>query len=174
MLPPVYNIWVDNQIRRHFGPMGIDCLADLALAPLARRGLSRQHEVAIAVLGNGCLPLAILLAESFVKSTDVPFKLHIHDAAGPSDLGDAGLATDHPLREFLEILPPLDSAESLRQLLAAREPRLLISRNFPMTTLNLVNWDSEGTGNDVWEKREIQALAEVDDRDDFTLDYAFV
>ena len=128
--PAVFELWQDAQIRRHLGPLGIDCFADLVRMPFARRARSGGDPIRILLIGRGAWQEAARLASGLVQREPAPFQLHVADPFDPDAAGERALGHENPLRDLIRgfALPP--TPEALASRLASLEPELLVSSHF--------------------------------------------
>ncbi len=128
--PRVFDVWQDAQIRRHFGPLGIDCFVDLVRRPVARRARSGGDPIRILLIGRGAWQEAARLASGLVQREPAPFQIHVADPFDPDAEGQRALGHENPLRDLIRAfaLPP--SPEVLASRLASLEPELLVSSHF--------------------------------------------
>jgi hypothetical protein len=138
--PAIFNAWQDDQIRRHFGPMGIDTIIDLLRAPLARRHDPDRSEMPLVLLGRGAWDWAANLAEGLIQNGTPPFAIYVCDPDARRVETAAGFGHDRPVDAFLRDLPcPRDPAR-LRASLEEINPVALISRNFLSAQSDVDPW----------------------------------
>jgi len=138
--PAIFDAWQDDQIRRHFGPMGIDTIIDLLRAPLTRRHDPDQSEMPLLLLGRGAWNWVATLAEGLIQNGTPPFTIYVCDPAGRAMANAERLGHESPIRAFLRDLPfPSDPAR-LRASLEAIEPVAVISRDFLSTEARVDPW----------------------------------
>ena len=125
--PPIFDVWRGEQIRRNFGPLGIETVADLLSTPLERRAQAGGAPLAILLVGNGATAVARPLAEDLLRIGAPNFVLHVAD---PIARSLAPLREEDPLRDTLQICPAPDSPEGLGFLLRTLAPAAVISRDF--------------------------------------------
>ncbi|MCR9097247.1 MAG: hypothetical protein NXI30_23770 [bacterium] len=123
----LFDDWLDDQVRRHFGPMGIDQLSDLMIAPLARRGAEADGGATILLLGRNGWLRAAGLAEALVVGSAEPITIHVADPVGSPD--DLAIDSDSPLRDLLVPTPAPADPEALASLLDALRPALVVSHS---------------------------------------------
>lgn len=138
--PAIFEPWQDDQVRRNFGPMGIDNIVDLLRAPLARRTSSAHPEQQIVLLGHGALRWATTLAEGLVQNGTAPFILHVADPDQGEWSTVHGIAQESPIRDFLCPLPFPKSPEALADSLSSLGPAALISRDFLSRIDDVTPW----------------------------------
>ncbi len=95
----VFAYWLDDQVRRHFGPMGIDRFSDLLRAPLARRHESIDRPASILLVGRGVRHLAPEFAEALVSVGPDRFEIHVADTN--ADASHDTLPIETPIGELL-------------------------------------------------------------------------
>jgi len=162
MLPPIFDAWQDDQIRRQFGPMGIDSFGDPLSVPLTRGDGARSSVQAIVLIGRGAAEVAGKIAESLVRHEIGAFHIHVADPRGEDALDRGGLSIDSPLREFLSPIPFPRDPEQLEASLEQLHPRAIVARDFLSREDDVAPWlacleratargaslvFSEGTGN---------------------------
>ncbi len=125
--PPIFDVWRGEQIRRNFGPLGIETVADLLSAPLERRAQAGGAPLAILLVGNGATAVARPLAEDLLRIGAPNFVLHVAD---PIARSLASLREEDPLRDTLQVCPAPESPEGLGFLLRTLAPAAVISRDF--------------------------------------------
>lgn len=125
--PAIFDVWRAEQIRRNFGPLGIDTLADLLSAPLERRAQAGASPLAILLVGNGASDLARPLAEDLLRIGAPAFVLHVAD---PIAQTTAVHREEDPLRDTLQVCPAPESPEALGFLLRTFAPAAVVSRDF--------------------------------------------
>ena len=138
--PLIFDAWQDDQIRRHFGPMGIDTIIDLLRAPLARRSTDGRAETHLVLIGRTSSRWAATLAEGLIQNGTPPFVIHVCDPDAQDFERALGLAHDHPIREFLRDLPFPETPDALRDLLEEIEPQAVLSRDFLSTETDVEPW----------------------------------
>ncbi len=124
---PIFEVWRGEQIRRNFGPLGIDTVADLLSAPLERRAQAGRAQLPILLVGNGAATVARSLAEDLVRIGAPAFVLHVAD---PADQSTGSRRDEDPLGDTLQICPTPKTPEALGFLLRTLAPAVLISRDF--------------------------------------------
>lgn len=140
MLPPIFDAWQDDQIRRQFGPMGIESFADLLRVPLARSEGARSSEQAILLIGRGAAEAAGAIAESLVRSEIGAFQIHVADPRGEDALETGGLWSDSPLREFVTPVAFPRDPQALEATLERLRPRAIVSRDFLTREADVAPW----------------------------------
>lgn len=138
--PAIFDTWQDDQIRRIFGPMGIDTFIDLLRAPLARRTDQDRAEMPLVVLGRGAWRWAAMLADGLVQYGMPPFTIYVCDPAGGANSVGDRFGHERPIREFLRELRFPDTPESLQGSLEKIEPAALISRDFLSSQSDVEPW----------------------------------
>ena len=138
--PAIFDAWQDDQIRRHFGPMGIDTIIDLLRAPLARRTDHGRSETPLVLIGRGAWKWAAMLADGLVLNGMPAFLIYVCDPAGEGMSPADGLGHERPIRDFLRNLSFPDSPESLRASLEEIDPAALVSRDFLSTEADVEPW----------------------------------
>ncbi len=140
MLPPIFDAWQDDQIRRQFGPMGIDSFSDLLRVPLARSEGDRSSEQAILLIGRGAAEVAGAIAEGLVRHEIGAFHVHVADPRGEHALETVGLPRDSPLHEFVTPIAFPHDPESLAATLESLRPRAIVSRDFLSREADVAPW----------------------------------
>ncbi|MGB0622173.1 MAG: hypothetical protein ACPGVZ_22180 [Myxococcota bacterium] len=120
----IFDAWLDDQVRRHFGPMGIDRLSDLLANPIARRTSASDERATVLLLGPDAWLRAAALAEDLVTSTE---DVQIHVADPRSRPEDLGLDPDSPLRDLLVPTDAPKQPSELATLLDTLRPTLVVS-----------------------------------------------
>jgi len=120
----LFDDWLDGQVRRHFGPMGIDRLSDLLIGPLARRTSAVDGEPTVLLLGRNAWSRAAALAEGLVGGRSAPVAIHVADPVGGPD--DLDLDADSPVRELLVAESAPEDATALARLLDSLRPAFVI------------------------------------------------
>lgn len=138
--PPIFESWQDDQIRRYFGPMGIDTFADLLRAPLARRARAQSDEQAIVLIGRGAWRAAGRLADGLIHNGSGAFRIHVADRNGPESVGHAAIAHDSPLRDFMSPLAFPENPAALDASLESIRPSALVSRDFLSRENEVDDW----------------------------------
>lgn len=130
-IPPIFSTWLDDQVRRHFGPLGLDRFADLVRQPLENRSASAsERPLQIAWLCGADSAPALQVAEDLEQRLDGTFQLHV--VAKPflrEALSKA--ASDAPLARG-RIIPTadLESPRALNDWLNQLEPDLIVSHQY--------------------------------------------
>ena len=140
MLPPIFDAWQDDQIRRQFGPMGIDCFGDLLRVPLSRNASARFAPQTILLIGRGAAGVAGALAESLVRHELGAFQIHVADPSGEGALDASPLSNDSPLREFITPVGFPQDPDALDATLACLQPRVIVSRDFLSREADIAAW----------------------------------
>ena len=120
----LFDDWLDDQVRRHFGPMGIDRLSDLLIGPLARRTSAVDGDPTVLLLGRNAWGRAAALAEGLVAGSSAPVAIHVADPVGGPD--DLDLDADSPVRDLLVPAPAPEDAIALAGLLDSLRPAFVI------------------------------------------------
>lgn len=123
----LFGEWLDDQVRRHFGPMGIDRLSDLLIGPLARRSAATDERSTILLLGRNVWHRAATLAEGLVAGSPAPVEIHVADPIGRPD--DLDLDLDSPVRKLLIQTPVPEDPAALAALLEALRPAVVVSHD---------------------------------------------
>ncbi len=126
----LFDAWQDDQIRRHFGPLGIDSLVDLLREPLARRARSSDPEIQILLLGRDAWRQAVELAAGLLQGAPPPFVIHVADPTDPDADGLYRIGAENPLRELLRPSAAPQTPEALSALLASTGAQVVVSRHF--------------------------------------------
>lgn len=124
---PIFEFWRGEQIRRNFGPVGIDGVADLLRQPLEQRATRGDEPLAILVVGRGAAAFARVLAEDLMRGETTPFVLHLADPIA-SDR-DRRIDED-PLRDSLRPHPAPETPAALAALLSSISPAVVLCRDF--------------------------------------------
>jgi hypothetical protein len=138
--PAIFDAWQDDQIRRNFGPMGIDSLIDLIRAPLARRAPDGESEQQIVLIGRGAWSWAGTLAEGLIQNGTPPFMIHIADPDEDESRSGLAISPESPLRDFLKPLRFPETPDDLADSLSALDPSALISRDFLSSYDDITPW----------------------------------
>lgn len=133
----LFDAWLDEQVRRHFGPMGIDRLSDLLATPIARRTSASDERATVLLLGPDAWLRAAALAEDLVTSTE---DVLIHVADPRSRPEDLGLDPDSPLRDFLIPTDAPTQPSELATLLDTLRPTLVVSHGHLSNESALEDW----------------------------------
>ena len=136
----VFDAWQDDQIRRHFGPMGIDTFVDLLRAPLTRRLRSGSDEQRIVLLGRGAWGFAARLTEGLVENGASAFMIHVGDPDGPYASDESSIPLDSPVRDYLRPFVLPGDPMALDQALEALAPSAIISRDFLSHESQVTPW----------------------------------
>ncbi len=123
----LFEAWQDDQVRRHFGPFGIDTTRDLVMAPLARRNSTLENPAKILVLGSGAEKWTELLAEDLIASDSPPFQILLGGDGTSRRRADL---RDRPIDEFIAATRTPESPADFEALLAETRPSVIVSRNF--------------------------------------------
>ena len=134
---PIFELWLEEQVRRNFGPLGVDSTADLLREPLARRARSNGAPLAILLVGRGVGARARGLAEELVQFGSPNFVLHFAD---PSDATTPAGHGDDPLRGTLQRCEYPERPEVLRRLVHELAPAAIVARDFLTWQPNLDAW----------------------------------
>jgi len=124
---PIFELWREEQIRRNFGPLGIDGPAELLREPLARRARRRAGSLPILMLGHGAAPRARALADDLLRIGAPAFVLHVADADAPPI---ARRIEDDPLQDTLRMHPLPESPDALAALARRLAPAAVFARDF--------------------------------------------
>lgn len=136
--PAIFDHWRDDQIRRHFGPLGIECATDLLRDPLARRARRAERELAILALGRGGPSSARSLVEAMIRSGAPPVVLHAADPAAPATLARA--RQDDPLAGSIQPVAEPRSAAELAALVGSISPAVIVLQDFLTDETALDDW----------------------------------
>ncbi|MEM9176011.1 MAG: hypothetical protein AAGC67_12320 [Myxococcota bacterium] len=123
----LFDDWLDDQVRRHFGPMGIDRLSDVLTAPLARRTSAADAPTRVLLIGPDAWLRAAALAEGLIASRPESTEVHVADSTGGP--GDLAIDADSPLREVLVPTPSPTDAAALEALLEDLRPAVVVSHS---------------------------------------------
>jgi hypothetical protein len=134
---PIFELWREAQIRRHFGPVGIDAIADLLREPLARRERASARRASILLLGPGSGAHARSLADAMLRAGTPSFVLHVADRLAPLGTPDLG---DDPLRDTLQTCSSPETAAELESLIQARGPAVIVLRDFLTGQPDVAPW----------------------------------
>ena len=134
---PIFEFWLEEQVRRNFGPIGVDSTADLLREPLARRARSTGAPLKLLLIGRGVGARARGLAEELVRFGSPDFVLHFAD---PSDATTSAGRGDDPLRAVLQRCEYPDRPEMLRRLVRDLTPAAIVGRDFLTWQPNLDAW----------------------------------
>ncbi|HEB88362.1 MAG TPA: hypothetical protein ENI85_02225 [Deltaproteobacteria bacterium] len=126
----LFDAWQDDQIRRHFGPMGIDSLADLLRASLSRRAARDPSEQRIVLLGRDAMTGFRSLADGLVQNGSPDFVLFVGDPLAPNDPASGRLPEDSPFRDLVETLDAPRQPADLARLLSKIDPTVVILCDF--------------------------------------------
>ena len=138
--PPIFDAWQDDQVRRHFGPMGIDTIIDLLRAPLARRTSADRSEMPLVLVGRGARRWASTLAEGLIQNGTAAFTIYVCDPLAPEVGTRHDLDSDAPTLAFLRELPFPTSPEAFRTSLDEVDPVALVSRDFLSSEADVAPW----------------------------------
>ena len=126
----IFGAWVDDQVRRHFGPLGVDRLSDLLIAPLERRGFRETDVRPILLIGFDAVRASEQIAENLLEAGAPPFLLHAADTRPVHNRRDARRPSDAPIYEFLSTeTAPADPTE-LESLIERLKPSVIVFRDF--------------------------------------------
>lgn len=128
--PSIHDAWLDDQLRRHFGPLGIDRLADWVRQRLERHPDLGVRPLRITWLGSGGLAPVLPLAEDLLHHLGAPFSMGVLAPPNASVAGLQTLPSDHPLGRVIEHEGVAESADDLARRLASQTPDLILSRYF--------------------------------------------
>lgn len=133
----IFSLWLDEQVRRNFGPLGIDSVSDLLREPLARRSRSNGAPLPILLVGSGVAGEARDVAEALVRAGTAAFVLHVADRDGAS-CGSA--LDDDPLQGMIRQCAFPERAESLRNRLRELEPAVVVTRELLTWQVDVTPW----------------------------------
>ncbi len=136
----VFDAWQDDQIRRHFGPMGIDSLADLLREPLARRVARNPAEQRIVLLGRGASTGFRSLVDGLVQNGSPDFLLFVGDPLAEDDPDSGRIPADSPFRDFVETLDAPRNPGDLDRLLSEIDPTALVLCDFLSAQEQVAPW----------------------------------
>lgn len=125
--PAIFELWQDDQIRRQFGPIGVDGFVDLLALALGRRE-RRGGSLPVLLLGRHASGHAPSLVEGLLERGRSEVVVHVADPAGESPL-----PVDSPMVDLIR--PVEDGAcvvepELLARTLASLRPAVVIARDF--------------------------------------------
>jgi len=126
----LFDRWLDDQVRRHFGPMGIDAFSDLLRAPLERESSTRAERRSILLLGHSAWQYVGHFVESLLEAGPTEFVVHVADPSGDAGDRESPLSIDSPLRDLIETVAFPTSPDDLDQLIAVLKPTAIVSRDF--------------------------------------------
>ncbi|HPG26275.1 MAG TPA: hypothetical protein PLW10_11625, partial [Myxococcota bacterium] len=140
--PAIFEVWLDDQVQRHFGPMGLDRVADLLAAPLAQRARSPHDDLAIVLLGRDAEARAWPLADSLIAQGAPSFRIHVGDTAPGAARGRSGARrpSEAPIAGLIERLPEWSSAGALADRLDALAPAVIVSSDFLSAEDDVDEW----------------------------------
>ena len=139
--PAIFDAWLDDQVQRNFGPMGIDRVVDLLRAPLARSAASSHSaDLDLVLLGRGATLWAPKLVEGLVENGTAAFRVHVGDTMPDLEGTLRRPAPDSPVLDFLEVLPTCRTPDELAEQLTALRPAAVISRDFLCDTEDVSPW----------------------------------
>jgi hypothetical protein len=134
---PIFSFWLEEQVRRNFGPLGIDSIPDLLREPLARRGRANDGALRILLVGPGVAGQARDLCEALVRAGTPAFELHVADPDARRELAPLG---DDPLREMIRRGGHPDRPETLRERLRELEPAVVVTRELLTWQADVAPW----------------------------------
>lgn len=134
---PIFSFWLEGQIRRSFGPLGIDSLPDLVREPLARRARSAAGPVAILLAGRGVAAESRAFAESLLRSGSPEFVLYVADPDGAVPRFDRG---EDPLRGRIRDRALPDRPQVLQACLNELEPAVVVTRELLTWQADVAPW----------------------------------
>jgi len=137
---PIFDLWLEEQVRRNFGPLGVDSTADLLREPLLRRARPHGAPLPILLIGRGVTLRARPLAEALVRIGSPSFVIHVAD---PDDATPLDGREDDSLREMLARCVYPERPDALRRLLDTLAPAALVSRDFLTWQPDLEAWLGE-------------------------------
>ncbi len=127
-LPGIYDAWLDEQVRRHFGPMGLEGFAELVCEALEPETEASTAPGGIALLGAGCSALAAPLAARLAERPGTPPRLHVVDPTSDEADRAADREGDRGAESPIEWLETPGTPDDLLRALELRRPRLVVSR----------------------------------------------
>ncbi|MBK7950175.1 MAG: hypothetical protein IPK00_15805 [Deltaproteobacteria bacterium] len=134
---PIFERWRESQIRRHFGPLGLETTGDLLRDPLARRQRPGGKPLPILLVGAGVAAKARSLREDLMRSGSPRFALHVADPLSPG-------AVELPAMEGLDESPQShcapESAGELERLVRELEPAVIVVRDFLTAQREVESW----------------------------------
>ncbi len=143
---PVFAAWVDDQVRRHFGPIGADTLPDLLRAPLVRRPKAGDEVHRVLCIGRRSLAQAERTAEALIGFVQAGFVVHAADsgllaeADADQNVRPVTLSIDSPLASLIEAESPIQSPADLEQLVERLSPDLILCQDFLDRAPELDDW----------------------------------
>lgn len=134
---PIFDAWRESQIRRHFGPLGLDTTVDLLREPLLRRRSAGGPALPVLVIGVGAAAKAATLSEGLVRGGAPRFVLHVADPMDPRDEEDDRLegSSESPQRHAAP-----QSAAELDVLIRSVSPALIVLRDFLTIQREVESW----------------------------------
>ncbi len=137
---PIFEVWLAEQVRRNFGPLGIDSTSDLLREPLARRARPNGPALPILLVGRGVAATARPLAEALLRSGAPSFVVHVADPGGTATFP---ARDDDPLRGILERCAFPERPEALSALLRELAPAAVVAQDFLTWQPDVTEWLSE-------------------------------
>lgn len=134
---PIFSFWLEGQIRRSFGPLGIDSIPDLVREPLARRARSAGGPLAILLAGPGVAAESRAFAESLLRSGAPEFVLYVADPDGAIPRLDGG---EDPLRGCIRDRGLADRPQALQACLHELEPAVVVTRELLTWQTDVAPW----------------------------------
>ncbi|MFO0689757.1 MAG: hypothetical protein U0900_13700 [Myxococcota bacterium] len=131
---PIFECWRESQIRRHFGPLGLETTGDLLREPLARRQRAGGPALPILLLGAGTAARARALRDDLARKGAPRFVLHVADPLSP---GALELPLMSGLDEAPRSHPAPEDADELAGLLRTVSPAVIVACDF-LTTQRVV------------------------------------
>ena len=128
--PAIHDAWLDDQLRRHFGPLGIDRLADWVRQRLEQHPDLGMRPLRILWLGSGGLGPVLPLAEDLAAQLSAPFSIGVIEAPNAAPAGAQPLPEAHPRSACIEALDPAASPDEFARRIEAYRPDLVVSRAF--------------------------------------------
>ena len=126
--PSLLDRWLDDQVGRHFGPMGIDRFTDLLHAPLMRRARTDGQPLDLLMIGRRVEHQAARFAEGLMEAGGGEFRLHL---ASPSGHARGSVrAFESPLEDLLETVDFPETPEALCATLEGLRPSAIICTDF--------------------------------------------
>lgn len=136
-LHPIFSFWLEDQVRRSFGPLGIDSIPDLLREPLARRARSTPRPVSILIVGRGVAAESRALATSLIRAGAPDFVLHVSDPKEPTSGFDA---VDDPLHGRVRGRAFPAHPEAFRACLRELEPAVVVTQELLTWQNDVVPW----------------------------------
>jgi hypothetical protein len=134
---PIFSFWVEEQVRRNFGPLGIDSIPDLLREPLARRARANGGALRILLVGPGVAGQARALCEALVRAGTPAFELHVADPEARRELAPFD---DDPLQGMIRRSGHPERPEALREGLRELEPAVVVTRELLTWQTDVAPW----------------------------------